>query len=269
MAAKARRQSWLNRILDRIIGWQAGLPAPSSSYTVQTVKIPLEGDDNIQLIADLYQPTKPPLGTILIQSLYGRGFPLSITARTWARHSYNVLLVSMRATFGSSGTLDPARTDATDGPRVVKWMRDQPWYTGTFATVGASYVGFTQWALLNADPPLEDIAAAIVTVGPQDFSELVWGTGALWLPLVDWARLMVLMQGTMSTLRAFMKTGGSDGWMSVKKSPPLADGARAGLGDQAPWLYELINRPGISADPYYRPEARRSTRKGQGPHSVD
>ena len=33
------------------------------------VKIPLAGNDNIQLVADLYQPThgKPPAGTVLMQ----------------------------------------------------------------------------------------------------------------------------------------------------------------------------------------------------------
>ncbi|KAJ6510359.1 galactose-binding domain-like protein [Mycena sanguinolenta] len=256
MATKPIPQSWLNWVLDRFVGWRAGLPTPSSSYTVQTVKIPLAGDDNIQLIADLYRPThnKPLSGTILIQCPYGRSVPLSLGLRIWACHGYNVLLVSTRSTFGSSGALDPARTDAIDGPRVVAWMRAQPWYTGTFATLGPSYLGFTQWALMNADPPLEDMVAAIISVGPQEFDEMLWGTGALWLPLVDWARHMA-RQGTASMLGmlwASMTGGGGDG-SAVKRSLPLVDGARAELGDQTPWLYELINRSDIAADSHYKP----------------
>ncbi|KAJ6510351.1 galactose-binding domain-like protein [Mycena sanguinolenta] len=257
MAAKPIPQSWLNRVLNRFVGWRAGLPTPSSNYTVQTVKIPLAGDDNIQLIADLYQPThnKPPSGTILIQCPYGRGLPMNINLRIWASHGYNVLLVSTRSTFGSSGALDPTRTDGIDGPRVVAWMRTQPWYTGTFATLGASYLGFAQWALMNADPPLEDMVAAIISVGPQDFSEILWGTGALWLPIVNWAQTMARQESAtlLGTLWELLTSGGGDTAMSVKKSLPLVEGARAELGDQASWLYELINRSDIAADSHYQP----------------
>ncbi|KAF7326570.1 Cocaine esterase [Mycena sanguinolenta] len=257
MAAKPLSQGWFDWVIHRFVGWRAGLPPPSSSYTVQTVKIPLAGDDNIQLVADLYQPThgNPPSGTILIQCPYGRGLPLSLNLRIWACYGYNVLLVSTRSTFGSSGALDPARTDSIDGPRVVAWMRAQPWYTGTFATLGPSYLGFTQWALLNADPPLEDMVAAIISVGPQNFGELLWGTGALWLPLVDWAQNMAQQGSTsmLGMLRAMLAGGGGDRMMSVKKSLPLVEGARAELGDRSSWLYELLTRPDIASDPHYHP----------------
>ncbi|KAF7370324.1 Cocaine esterase [Mycena sanguinolenta] len=199
MAAKPISRGWVNGLVDRFTGWRAGLP-PSSSYTVHPIKILLAGNDDIQLVADLYQPThdKPPAGTILMHT---------------------------RGTFGSGGTLDPARTDAVDGPHVVAWMRAQTWYTGTFATLGASFLGYTQWALLDAEEPLEDMVAAIITVAPQDFSDIIWGTGALWLPTVDWAR-NTSMQETMST---------------------------AALGDQTPWLYEWMTRPDIANDPFWKP----------------
>ncbi|KAJ6519156.1 galactose-binding domain-like protein [Mycena sanguinolenta] len=267
MAAKSTSRGWVNGLVDRFTGWRAGLP-PSCSYTVHPVKIPLAGNDNIQLVADLYQPThgKPPAGTVLMQSPYGRGVPISITARTWAGQGYNegraftvdsgynVLLVSTRGTFGSGGTLDPARTDAVDGPPVVAWMRAQAWYTGTFATLGASFLGYTQWALLSAEEPPEDMVAAIITVAPQDFSDIIWGTGALWLPTVDWAR-NTSMQETMSAARILwiLLTAGADGWISVKKSLPLLDGAKAALGDQTPWLYEWMTRPDIANDPFWKP----------------
>ncbi|KAJ6510376.1 X-Pro dipeptidyl-peptidase-domain-containing protein [Mycena sanguinolenta] len=181
-AVKPTPQSWLHWVLNHLVGW-------------------LAGDDNIQLVADLYQPThsRPSSGTILIQCPYGRGLSMNINLRIWACYGYNILLVSTRSTYGSSGALDLVRTDATDGPRVVEWMHAQPWYTGTFVILGPSYLGFAQWALMNADPPPEDMVAAIISVGPQNFNELLWGTGALWLPLVDRARHMALPK-TTSTL---------------------------------------------------------------------
>ncbi len=53
--------------------------------------------------------------------------------------------------------------EIADGADTVEWLRHQPWFTGSFATIGLSYLGFTQWALL-ADPPPE-MKAAVITVG--------------------------------------------------------------------------------------------------------
>ena len=65
--------------------------------------------------------------------------------------------------------------EADDATDTVAWLREQPWFTGTFGTIGLSYLGFTQWALL-ADPPPE-LAAAVVTVGPHDLHMSSWGWG--------------------------------------------------------------------------------------------
>ncbi len=47
---------------------------------------------------------------------------------------------------------------------------EQPWFTGRFATIGVSYLGFTQWALLQDPPP--ELAAAVITAGPHDIQRL-------------------------------------------------------------------------------------------------
>ena len=63
-----------------------------------------------------------------------------------------------------------------DGADTAAWLRDQPWFTGSFATIGLSYLGFTQWALLTDPPP--EMKAAVITVGPHDLSGPRWGTGS-------------------------------------------------------------------------------------------
>ena len=42
----------------------------------------------------------------------------------------------------------------------------QPWLDGRFATEGASYLGFTRWALLMDPPP--ELATAVVAIAPHD-----------------------------------------------------------------------------------------------------
>ena len=55
-------------------------------------------------------------------------------------------------------------------------IRDRSWFDGRLATLGASYLGWAQWALMQDPPP--ELRAAVVLVGPHDFREAVFGTGA-------------------------------------------------------------------------------------------
>ena len=140
------------------------------------VEVPMR--DGIRLVADHYQPTSPsPAGTLLVRGPYGRKFPFSLVfAQLYAARGYHVVLQSVRGTFGSGGVFEPMVNEADDGADTVVWLREQPWFTGRFATIGLSYLGFTQWALLQDPPP--ELAAAVITVGPHDFNASVWGTGS-------------------------------------------------------------------------------------------
>ena len=133
----------IGSIIDRLLGWQFGLPPETCNYKVQPLRIPIHEEINrIELTADLYVPValegNKPAGTVLVQGPYGRGlFFAAIFARIFAARGYQILFVSSRGTFGSGGDFDPFRTEAEDGKAVVEWMRKQSWYTGTFATLGA------------------------------------------------------------------------------------------------------------------------------------
>lgn len=146
-ATTPAQRSWFGGLLDRILGWRCHLPAEQNAYTKQAVKIPPDGDDGLALLADIYQPLasnratdhSAAVGTILVQTPYGRSMsPFDVVlARMWAARGYNVLLVSTRGTFGSGemDRFDPGQHDQTDAIRVVRWMREQSWYTGSFATL--------------------------------------------------------------------------------------------------------------------------------------
>lgn len=131
----------------------------------------------------------------------------------------------------------------------------------TGAQQGLSYLGYTQYALMDADDPLDDYAAAVIHVAPHDFSELLWGTGALWLPCIDWAEISST-QESLGGLRMLYKlaTISPDGYVPAKKAVPLVDGARAYLGAESPsyrWLGRWLtsSREDQQADPlgYWRP----------------
>ena len=164
------------------------LPGPTSRYTVSRVSIPMR--DGVELIADHYAPAGEPVGTLLLRGPYGRGFPFSLLyGALYAARGYHVLMQSVRGTFGSGGTFTPMVHEAADGADTVAWLRRQPWFTGRFATIGISYLGFTQWALLQDPPP--ELAAAVITAGPHDFSESAWGTGSFTVnDFLGWSHLV-------------------------------------------------------------------------------
>ena len=145
------------------------LPPPSTEFDVpRGLRVPMR--DGIDLIADHYVPaTTSPAGTLLVRGPYGRGWPFSaLFGAVYAARGYHVVLQSVRGTFGSGGVFTPTTHEVADGADTVEWLRNQAWFTGSFATVGMSYLGFTQWAVLQDPPP--EMKAAVITVGPHDFS---------------------------------------------------------------------------------------------------
>jgi len=207
----------------------------------------------VELAADLYQPTSSAVGTLLVRGPYGRSLPLAFAmARVFAARGYNCLFVSSRGTFGSGGDFYPTRAEADDGQDVVAWMVGQPWFTGTFATLGGSYLGYTQWALL-ADPPAE-LVAAVVSVGPHDFGEHAWGTGAFKLDFLGWTNQVVHQEDTGPVVGALRMVLASNARRvrSALDELPLVAPAQTLLEGRAPWYPEWVTRPDLE-DPFWAP----------------
>ncbi|HNM84182.1 MAG TPA: CocE/NonD family hydrolase, partial [Mycobacterium sp.] len=138
---------------DRALSRALRLPPPTNEYRADRgVRVPMR--DGVELIADHYIPdTAEPIGTLLVRCPYGRAFPVStVFGGMFAARGYHVIVQSVRGTFGSGGDFEPTVNEAADGADTVAWMRQQPWYTGTFVMAGISYLGTVQWALLQ-DPP--------------------------------------------------------------------------------------------------------------------
>jgi len=206
--------------------------------------------DGVELHATHFEPrTTRPLGTILVRCPYGREFPFSLFyARLYAARGYHVLFQSVRGTFGSGGEFIPMVNEAADAADTVAWLRQQSWFTGSFATIGLSYLGFTQWALLQDPPP--ELAAAIVTVGPHDLHSSAWGTGAFTLnDFLGWADLVgnqeqPTLRRLLFQLRAPKRLGRGVSGL------PLGTAGRDFLGATSPWYESWIEHPDAS-DPFW------------------
>ncbi|MGH3563367.1 MAG: CocE/NonD family hydrolase, partial [Mycobacterium sp.] len=237
-------------LTDRVLGRLLRLPAPTTGYTVSRVAVPMR--DGITLLADHYAPTSEHAGTLLVRSPYGRGFPFSLMfARVYASRGYHVIVQSVRGTFGSGGVFEPVVDEAADGADTVTWLRRQRWFTGSLGSVGVSYLGVTQWALL-VDPPPE-LKAVVVIVGPHDFNASTWGTGAFTLnDFLGWSDLMAHQEDRGRIRASIRQLTARRRLARAAANLPLGAAGRTLLGAGAPWYEAWVEHPDLD-DPFWEP----------------
>jgi putative CocE/NonD family hydrolase len=204
--------------------------------------------DGVRLLADHYVPTGGPArGTILVRSPYGRaGAFAMVYARPYAERGYHVVVQSCRGTYGSGGAVNAFAGEVEDGADTVAWLRTEPWFTGTFATLGVSYLGFNQWALLVEPPP--ELAAAVIVSGPHDASRLLYGAGALaLLSVVGWSHLMLHQEDHGPVTGLLVSAVLQDRQMApVLNGLPLGQAANEVFKGHAPWHDRWLAHPDIT-----------------------
>ncbi len=224
------------------------LPPKRNNVTVgRAVPVPMR--DGVILLADHYAPaTRAPRPTVLMRSPYGRGWQFAMMARPFAERGYHVLLQSARGTFGSGGTFVPGTGEAADSQDTVSWLRTQDWFNGKLATVGASYLAFTQWALTTDPPP--ELTAMAVHISPHDLTGAGFSNGAFQLyNLLQWSEL-VSRQERVGALRGVWRLYRTDKRLApVLQRLPIANTAQI-LESGAPWYAEWLRHPDPD-DPYW------------------
>ncbi|GAB2574012.1 hydrolase [Paractinoplanes abujensis] len=223
----------------------------ANDYVLATARTPMR--DGVVLVGDHYAPvTARPRGTVLMRSPYGRGFPASaLNGRLFAARGYHVIIQSVRGTFGSGGRFVPMAQEAEDGLDTVAWLREQPWFDGRLATLGASYLAWSQWAMMQDPPP--ELRAAVVYVGPHDFREAVYGTGAFTLgDFLGWSDLIAHQEDGGLLRRALNDASARRRLRPALEGLPLAEAADPVLRGRAPWYREWLAHPD-GDDPWWQP----------------
>jgi putative CocE/NonD family hydrolase len=150
-------------------------------------------DDGVVLLADRYVARTShgrPQPTVLVRSPYGRRQVWGlIFGRLLAERGLQVVLQSVRGTFGSQGTFNPF-DERADGLATLRWIRTQPWHAQRIGMLGPSYLGLVQWAL--TPDAGDDLAALAIQVSASQFhgqtypgGSLALETAASWLALVS------------------------------------------------------------------------------------
>jgi len=143
--------------------------AQTHAVTIQR-DLKITTPDGTELLTDVYlgnATARAPV--IMIRSPYGKGFSFAAgSAYPLASQGFNVVMQCCRGTFGSSGTFDPHHDEQRDGLATLEWIKRQPWYGGSIATFGMSYLGYTQWAVAASAGP--EVKAMAMQVTCADFS---------------------------------------------------------------------------------------------------
>ncbi len=243
---RRRLARWL-----RGTGVDAAAPG-SRTYRVRRLRVPM--DDGVTLVADLYVPdgaVVPALPTIVVRSPYGRDGALT-HAPALAREGFTVLVQSCRGTAGSGGTFVPQLDEQRDGIATHRWVRRQPWFTGTVATLGESYLGYTQWAVagrMRRDDPDNAPDALCLNVTMADFGATTWHNGAFALAnALGWSRMMALKGLRGVVVRAVLARRGDRKLAEAFDVLPLSRADTAVAGHPISWYQDWVAHERLTDD---------------------
>jgi putative CocE/NonD family hydrolase len=147
--------AWL--LLVFVASCPPALAADAPSYVVaRNVMVSMR--DGVRLATDVYFPARDgaPLEgkfpAILERTPYNKETGLAL-ALALVKHSYVVVIQDTRGRYASEGVWQMMTCDVNDGYDTAQWLVHQPWSDGGFGMAGTSYVGGTQHALAESNPP--------------------------------------------------------------------------------------------------------------------
>ena len=222
-----------------LLARRMGLPAAQTRDVAcdRDLRVPM--DDGAVLLGDRWvarAESDRPQPTVLVRSPYGRRqvFGL-IFGRLLAERGLQVVIQSVRGTFGSEGTFSPF-DERADGLATLRWIREQPWHAGRIGMIGPSYLGLVQWAV--APEAGDDLAALAIQVSASQFHGQTYAGGSLSLETAaSWLVLVAAQERRLAPLaiaRALRR-------LPALFEEPIADLDARATGAEVAWFREALD----------------------------
>ncbi len=211
------------------------------------LRVPM--DDGAVLLADRYVARAArdvPAPTVLVRSPYGRREAFGLLfGRLLAERGLQVLVQSVRGTFGSEGTFSPF-DERSDGMATLRWIREQPWHKDRIGMIGPSYLGLVQWAL--APDAGDDLAALAIQVSASQFHGQTYLGGSLALETA--ASWLVLVSAQERRLAPLAMARAVRRLPDLLNQLPIGELDARATGGQVAWFQQALASPGRE-DPYW------------------
>jgi putative CocE/NonD family hydrolase len=196
--------------------------------------------DGVELLADRWAPRRGGGGlpVALLRCPYGRrGYLPTVLARPLAERGFQVVVQSIRGTFGSGGgTFDPLRHERDDGLATLEWIIKQPWFGDSIVLFGQSYLGYVQWANADRLPPQVKAMIPIVTESALTL-EFLRGDGLSLEVLFNWA-VLTSVQERLIPIAAIGALLGST--TRAIKTLPLREADVAAIGRPIAYVQDAL-----------------------------
>lgn len=236
-------------VVSQILARRMRLPQPQTRDVVRVPDLRTGADDGAVLLSDRWvarESAGRPQPTVLVRSPYGRRQLVGMLfGRLLAERGLQVVIQSVRGTFGSGGEFSPF-DERADGAATLRWLRAQPWHSGPIGTIGPSYLGFVQWAL--AEDAGEDLAALSVHVSASQFHGQTYAGSSLSLENVaSWMVVIAAQEGRFGPVAIARALRALTALISEL---PIADLDQRATGAEVAWYREAFASPGRQ-DPYW------------------
>jgi uncharacterized protein len=230
-------------LLSEILARRMRLARAQTRDVVQQRDLRIVMDDGAVLLADRWVAADTedrPQPTVLVRSPYGRRQLVGMLfGRLLAERGLQVVVQSVRGTFGSEGVFNPF-DERADGLATLRWIRSQPWHADRIGTLGPSYLGLVQWAV--AGDAGDDLAAMSIQVSASQFYGQTYAGGSLSLETAaSWLVIVAAQErrfGPIAVGRALR------GLRVLLSELPLGDLDERATGAEVAWYREAFTHPG-------------------------
>jgi uncharacterized protein len=206
----------------------------------QDLRVPM--DDGATLLADRWF-ARHDLGraqpTVLVRSPYGRRQVVGLLfGRLLAERGLQVVIQSVRGTFGSEGQFSPF-DERADGLATLRWICQQSWHTERIGMIGPSYLGLVQWAV--APEAGDDLAALAIQVSASQFHGETHAGGSVSLETIaSWLVIVAEQERRLGALAIIARLRRLPALFSEL---PLGDLDQRATGMEVKWFREAMASP--------------------------
>jgi uncharacterized protein len=235
-------------LMSHLVQRQLGLDPPLTRDLVIERDLPVPMPDGTVLLADRWAPRTggDKLPVALMRSPYGRGALITAgMVRPLAERGFQVILQSVRGTFGSGGAFEPMRNEREDGLATLEWVLKQPWFGDSIVLVGLSYLGYVQWAVADRLPAEVKAMIPQVTDSALTLDFLRADGYSLETPF-GWGVLIAGQERRLGMVRGLLEGGRTRRALSTL---PLAEADVAAIGRRSGYIQDILRHD--ADDPYW------------------